>query len=189
MDRLHVLRRAGGVLFVLISARIPLVACVCSLTHAVLLLWFVTSFQGSAYEVSLSERRRKGLMHHMGTPSKEMYDKVLEQQVMTIAPLQERFYGSKYFTGLPDEIKIMQRLPQYKDVAPPGKDGCMGNKGRWDHTPYTFSPCFTPPPAQAGASPFCEKKGRTAPLPSPLSPHVRPREDNFIFLSFDFFTR
>jgi len=96
-------------------------------------------------------------MHHMGTPSKEMYDKVLEQQLMTIAPLQERFYGSKYFTGLPDEIKIMQRLPQYKDVAPPGKDGCMGRKGRWDRTLSHL--VLRLPPTQADASLSFEKGG------------------------------
>jgi hypothetical protein len=118
----------------------------------------------------------------MGTPSKEMYDKVLEQQLMTIAPLQERFYGSKYFTGLPDEIKIMQRLPQYKDVAPPGKDGCMGRKGRWDRT---LSHLVLRLPRHRWMFRFFVRQ-RDGPH---LFPPPRPstREDNFIFLLFDFF--
>lgn len=77
------------------------------------LAWKIYAFfiaPGSAFEVSVSDRRRKQIMTQMASPTEDMFNRLQEQTYTSIGHLLDRFYESKYFTTLPDVIREEQRL-------------------------------------------------------------------------------
>ena len=88
---------------------------------------------GSAFEVSVSDRRRKTIMTHLACPTEEMFDRVQEQTYASIAHHLDRYYASRHFTDLPDVIREEQRLERSRSALltkkpmPKGKGvgGCL----------------------------------------------------------------
>ena len=60
--------------------------------------------EGSAFEVSLSHRRRKQILQHLAAPTEDMFERVQIYNIMGLKDHQQRFYSSLFFTELPVAI-------------------------------------------------------------------------------------
>ena len=73
--------------------------------------WKIYSYfvaPGSAYEVSVSSRRRKEIQQQLASPTIDMFDKLQEQTYTAIGHHLDRFYTSNFFQSLPDVIRQEQ---------------------------------------------------------------------------------
>ena len=83
------------------------------------LAWNIYAFfiaPGSAYEVSVSDRRRKQIMTQLASPTEEMFNRVQEQTYGSIGHHLDPFYRSTFFTKLPDVIREEQRLERSRSA-------------------------------------------------------------------------
>ena len=73
--------------------------------------WKIYSYfvaPGSAFEVSVSSRRRKEIQQQLAAPTIDMFDRLQDQTYTAIGHHLDRFYGSNFFLLLPDVIRQEQ---------------------------------------------------------------------------------
>jgi hypothetical protein len=71
------------------------------------LAWVIYAYfiaDNSAYEVSLSHRRRRQILQDLAEPTAVMFDRMQAYNIMGLKDHQIRFYASEYFKSIPQTI-------------------------------------------------------------------------------------
>ena len=92
--------------------------------------------EGSAFEVSLSDRRRKQILQLLASPTEDMFDRVQTYNIMGLKDHQQRFYTTSYFTDVPAAISSERGRFRLSDKAMSSSSLSTANKGRSTCFPF-----------------------------------------------------